>query len=160
MRISRTLFTVLAIVAAGHTAQAQTLATAPTTVNMSISAVNSLSFASSVSLTINSGAAGSALTSATGSSTYDIVSNATNSKITGVIDADMPSGASLSVTLGAPTGATSAGAKALSMTAVDLVTAISNVSETGLAVSYTFGADVHTSSSLTRVVNYVLTPGA
>ena len=160
MRLSRTLLTVIAIVAAGQTAQAQTLASASTTANMSISSVNSLSFATSVSLSITTGVAGSALTSATAASTYSIISNTTDSKLTGVLDTDMPSGSALSVSLNAPTGATSAGTQALSSAAVDLVTGISNVSETGLGVTYTFAADVHTPATLTRVVNYVLTPAA
>jgi hypothetical protein len=160
MRLSRTLLTVIAIAAAGQTAHAQDLASASTTANLSISAINSISFASSVSLTIAGGTAGSGLTAATATSTYDIISNATDSKLTGVIDLDMPANSSLSVSLGAPAGATSAGSVALSSTAVDLVTGISNVSETNLPVSYTFGADVHTAASLTRTVTYVLTAGA
>lgn len=161
MRNFRTLLTVTALVAAGQTVQAQSsLASGETTANMTIADINTLRFDNSVSLNILTGAAGSALTTVTASSLYDIISNASGSKLTAVIDEDMPEGSSLSVTLAAPSGATSAGKQTLTSSAVDVVTEISNVSQTGLSMTYTFGADVNTPKSLERTVTYVLTAGA
>jgi hypothetical protein len=160
MRISRTLITVLAIAAAGETAQAQAqLDSTAQTVNMSVSTINKISFAASVSLNIASGTAGTALTT-TASSTYDIISNDSLVKITAALDSDMPTGSALSVNLTAPTSATSAGRRTLSTTPVELVTGIHPISETAIPLTYTFDADVNTPATLTRVVSYVLIQGA
>lgn len=74
--------------------------------------------------------------------TWAITTNDTASvKVTGQIDAAMPTNTSLSVTLAAPaTNGTSAGEKALGVTAVDLVTGMSQLNETGLGVTYKFTA--------------------
>ena len=81
-------------------------------------------------------------------STYDISTsgaeddgNAVNGdetqKITGVLSTDVTTG-TLEVALGAPAGATSSGATALSSSAVDLVTGIGQVTEAGLSMDYTY----------------------
>ena len=160
MRITSTMIGAIALFAIAPAAHAQ-LATADQTVNMSVSSINSLSFASSVSLTVNAGTIGStSLTPATASSTYGIISNDSSAKLSASIDLDMPAGSSLEVDLAAPTGATAVGPTALSTVATDLVTAIPAVSESGVALTYTFTADVNTPSSLTRTVHYVLAQGA
>src|SRR4051812_33184538 len=147
MRITSTMIGAIALFAIAPAAHAQ-LATADQTVNMSVSAINSLSFAGSVSLTVNAGTIGStSLTPATASSSYGIISNDSSAKLSASIDIDMPAGSSLEVDLAAPTGATAVGPTVLSTVATDLVTAIPAVSESGVALTYTFTADVNTPSS-------------
>ena len=142
MRITSTLVAAIAFFAVAPAAQAQ-LATADQTVNMSVSSINSLSFASSVSLTVNAGTIGSSsLTPATASSTYGIISNDSSAKLSASIDIDMPAGSSLEVNLAAPTGGTAVGSTALSTVPVDLVTAIPAVSESGVALTYKFTRDI------------------
>ncbi len=165
MRIPNSLYVALLIVGAAQASQAQ--ATADQTVNMSVSAVNQLSFAPSLSLSVSTGTIGtSSLTPATATSTYGIISNVDSvnvAKISATLDADMPAGSTLEVNLDAPssvTGAVSAGKQALSTSSVDLVTSIPAVNEAGIALTYTFTADVNTPASLTRTVHYVLTQGA
>ena len=169
MRITNTLLAALVLAGIAQTAKAQgtELTSADQTVNMTVSAVNQLSFAASVSLTVSTGVIGSgALTPATAASTYGIISNVDSvsvAKISATLDSDMPTGSSLEVSLDAPssvTGAVSAGNQALSTTSVDLVTNIPAVNESGIALTYTFTADVNTPASLSRTVHYVLTQGA
>ena len=166
MRLSHTLLAAVVLAGVAQTAKAQELANADQTVNMTIDAVNQLSFAASVSLTISAGTIGGSLTAATASSTYGIISNVDSvsvAKISATLDSDMPVGSSLEVSLDAPssvTGAVSAGSKALSTTSVDLVTNIPAVNETNIPLTYTFSADVNTPATLSRTVHYVLTQGA
>ena len=63
--------------------------------------------------------------------------------------------------MGAPTGGTSAGYQALSTSDVDLVTGITKLNETGLALSYKLDATsaAGTLSSTTRVVTFTITGG-
>jgi hypothetical protein len=170
MRITNTLLAALVLTGIAQTAKAQgttELTSADQTVNMTVSAVNQLSFATSVSLTVSTGIiGGGALTPATAASTYGIISNVDSvsvAKISATLDSDMPSGSSLEVSLDAPssvTGAVSAGKQALSTTSVDLVTNIPAVNESGIGLTYTFTADVNTPATLSRTVHYVLTQGA
>ena len=116
--------------------------TAQQTVTYEVSAINELSVsAATASLTVNSATAGSAPNVATDATTsYAITTNESNRKITGAINSNMPSGVTLSVTLAAPTGATSSGKLALSTTAVDLVRGISTLNESGKGISYELAA--------------------
>ena len=95
-------------------------------------------------LIINTAIAGSDLAPVTdASTTYGIDITDPNMKITGEIDTAMPSGTSLSVTLGAPTGATSMGQVTLSPTAQNLVTGLDeNMVESGMTISYELSASV------------------
>ncbi|HEX6052062.1 MAG TPA: hypothetical protein VFZ21_22490 [Gemmatimonadaceae bacterium] len=168
MRITNSLLAAALLLAGtAQLSQAQELASTDQTVTMSVSAINQLSFAASVSLTVSTGVIGTnALTPATASSTYGIISNVDSvsvAKISATLDTDMPAGSSLEVSLDAPTtvtGAVAAGKLALSTTSVDLVTNIPAVNESGIPLTYTFTADVNTPASLSRTVHYVLTQGA
>src|SRR5947209_11234432 len=97
----------LAAVAPAAAAQDQT-------VSIEVQSINQLSFTGSPSLVISSGVAGNAPTSATANVTYAVTTNETDRKITAQIDQAPPSGLTLSASLAAPTGGTSAGAVALS----------------------------------------------
>lgn len=140
--------------------QAATTATA--TVTFTIGTINAISVSGNpTALTINTATAGSAPTSVTDTSTtYNVTSNATNQRITGAIDLAMPSNVTLTIALGAPSGATSAGAVSMTTTAQNLVTAISNVAESGLAITYTLAATVSAAvqGPSTRVVTYTIGP--
>jgi hypothetical protein len=148
---------VLALVAFGAaSAQAQTQ-----TVTFAVNAINQIAFIGSPSLTITTAVAGSAPTSVTdATATWAVTTNQTGAKISASMPA-MPTGLTLSSSLTAPTGGTSAGFLALSATAVDLVTGITKLAQGSLGVSYkldaTAAAGVVTSS--TRLVTYTITGG-
>ena len=151
-----------ALIALGVTAYAGPTATQ--TVTYEVSAINELSVsAATASLTVNSATAGSAPSAVTDSTTtYAVTTNETNRKITGSINSNMGSGVTLSVTLGAPTGATSTGKQALSTVAADLVTGISALNETGKSITYELAATTAAGvvPSATKTVTLTITAGS
>jgi hypothetical protein len=96
------------------------------------------------SLVINSATAGFDLAPVTdATTTYSVSVTTGTKKITGAIDLAMPANTSLKVALAAPSGATSVGQVALSVTAQNLVTGIANGTDAiGLGISYEFLAAV------------------
>lgn len=148
----------LALVATAGNAAAQ----AVQTVAFEVQAINEMAFTGTPTLTINSATAGSAPTAATASASYAITTNETNRKITAQINSAMPTGVTLSVSLAAPSGATSAGSVVLGTTAADVVTAISTVEGSALTVTYTLQATSAAGvvPAGTRDVTYTLTAGA
>jgi hypothetical protein len=132
------------------------------TVTFQVSAINQIAVTGSPSLLINTAVPGSAPTSATSAgNSWAVTTNQTGAKITGSIGADMPSGLTLSATLAAPAGATSAGKQALSSTAVDLVTTITKLNAGGLGLTYDLDATAAAGvvSSSTRLVTFTITGG-
>ena len=156
--------TVIAALGATFAASAFAASSATQSVTYEVSAINELSVSSSsVSLTVNAAVAGSAPTAASDSSTsYAITTNESNRKITGSLNTAMPSGVSLSASLAAPTGGSSAGAVALTAVAQDLVTGISTLNESAKAITYdlsaTSAAGVVPSAS--KTVTLTITAGA
>jgi len=150
----------LALVAFGAaSAQAQT---ANQTVTFAVNAINQIAFAGAPSLTITTAVAGSAPTSATdATASWAVTTNQTNAKITASILTVMPAGLTLSSSLAAPAGATSAGFQALGVVAVDLVTAITKLAQGSLGVTYKLDATAAAGvvASSTRVVTYTITGG-
>lgn len=147
------------LVASAATANAQT---ATQTVTFAVNAINQIAFTGAPSLTVATAVAGSNPTSVVdNSASWAVTSNQTNAKITASIPTAMPTGVSLSVNLAAPAGATSAGAQALSATAVDLVTSVSKLAQNALGVTYTLAATPAAGvvPSSTRVVTYTITGG-
>lgn len=138
--------------------------TATQTVTYEVQAINELSVsAATASLTVSSATAGSAPNVATDASTsYAITTNETNRKITGAINSNMPSGVTLSATLAAPTGGSSGGKLALSTVAVDLVTGISTLNESGKSISYELAATSAAGvvASATKTVTLTITAGS
>jgi hypothetical protein len=130
-------------------------------VSFEVQAVNELAFTGSPTLVINAATAGSAPTSATANASYAITTNETNRKITAQVDSDLPTGVTLSVTLAAPAGGTSAGAVTLGTTAQDVVTGISTVNASGLNVGYTLSATTAAGvvAADTRTVTYTIVAG-
>lgn len=95
------------------------------------------------------------------STTWDVTSNLTGTKVTGAIDLAMPTDVTLTVNLTGPTGATSNGAVSLSTTAAALVTDITKVQESALTVTYGLKATPSAGvlASATRTVTYTITAG-
>jgi hypothetical protein len=127
-----------------------------------VSAINQVSVSGTPTLTINAAVAGSAPTTVTATgSTYSVTTNQSTAKITAAIDAAMPTGVTLSTTLAAPSGATSAGIKSLSASAVDVVTGITKLNASGLAITYQLDATSAAGvvASATRTVTYTITGG-
>lgn len=147
----------LMTLAVAGTAGAQTQ-----TINFSVAAINQLALSgNTVTLNIVSAAAGSNPTQATdNASTWAVTTNQSGAKISASLNSDMPSGLTLQVSLGAPAGATSAGALTLSSASVDLVTGVSQVAANGLAMNYTLDATPAAGvTSGTRTVTYTITGG-
>jgi hypothetical protein len=140
LRHHRTLAGVATLLAVGGVAHAADTATQD--VDITVAAVNEISVGSTVTLTINSAAAG-ADPSGNASSTYSITTNSTESKkITAQLASALTSGLSLSVNLQAPSTGVSAGATALTTSASDVVTSIEAVAAPGLTIGYTATATV------------------
>jgi hypothetical protein len=158
--MKRSFMAVLLGAAAAASAQAQT---AQQTVTMQVDAINLITVAGTPSLTISAAVAGGAPTSVTSTGhTWAVTTNQTGAKITASIPTSMPTGVTLSANMGNPTGGSSAGFQALGTTAVDLVTSITKLNETGLALSYKLDATsaAGTLTSTTRVVTFTITGGA
>ena len=149
----------LALVAfAAVSAQAQT---ATQTVTFAVNAINQISFAGAPSLTITTAIAGSAPTSVTdASATWAVTTNQTGAKISATMPA-MPAGLTLSASLAAPAGATSAGYQSLGAVSVDLVTAITKLAQNAMVVTYKLDATAAAGvvASTTRLVTYTISGG-
>jgi hypothetical protein len=91
------------------------------------------------------------------STTYALTTNETNLKITGRLGAPLPADVSLTVSLAAPTGASSVGEVALGATDVDLVTGISKLAESGRTISLRFAAPVSAGVASSTLNSLVLT---
>lgn len=104
--------------------------------------------------------AGSALTAVSNSVTTYTVHTSTSSlqKITAQINSTMPAGVTLTITLAAPTGATSLGAIALSTTAQTVVTNIPKNSSSTHSITYVLSATEAAGvvTSRTRTVTFTV----
>ena len=155
----RTLMIGLLVVAAAASAEAQT---ATQTVTFQVDAINQVAVSGTPTLAISAAVAGGAPTSVTSTgNTWAVTTNQTGAKITASIGSAMPTGVTLSANMGAPSGGTSAGYLSLGTTAVDLVTGITRLNASGLALSYKLDATSAAGvvSSTTRVVTYTITGG-
>jgi hypothetical protein len=135
-----------------------------TTVNYEVTQVSLVNIAAtSVTLTVNAGTAGTGLTDATASTSYAITNNATNQKLTGAINSAMPANTTLKLTVAAPAGSgTSQGQQTLTATAVDLVTGVGAVNESGLGMDFVLSATVDAGivASASKTLTLTLTSGA
>ncbi len=160
MKISRSMImSAILVIAAAASASAQT---ATQTVTFQVDAINQVGVTGSPTLDINAAVAGSAPTSATSAgNSWAVTCNQTGAKITASIGAAMPAGVTLSATLGAPAGAASAGIKSLGTVAVDMVTGITKLNASALALTYQLDATAAAGviTSTTRVVTYTITGG-
>ena len=136
--------------------------TATQTVTFAVNAINQISATGSPSLTVTTATAGSQPTDATdGSSTWAVTTNQSNAKISASIPSPMPAGLTLSVNLVAPAAAASAGLTALGTVAVDLVTSITKVAQSGMTATYQLSATAAAGvvGSGTKVVTYTISGG-
>ena len=114
------------------------------TIRVQVAVINELFISGNPpALTINLAGTGSQPTNVINSTTfYNISSNDSSKKITGVLNSAMPVNTALAINLAAPTGAASMGNVTLSLVAADLVTGINKVAESGKTITYTFSANV------------------
>lgn len=147
------------LLASGRAVSAQR---ATQTVTFRVEAIDQIAVQGAPALTITNAVAGQVPASATASgSSWSVTTNQTNSRITASIGSEMPPGLTLSVDLGVPDGATSAGLKALGTTPVEVASHLSKVAAAGLPLSYQLDA-VPTAGVVTtgsRVVVFTITSG-
>ena len=158
MKTGRILATA-AFLVGGASLSAQT---ATQSVAFQVDAINQIALSGSPSLVISTASAGSAPTQASASASWAVTTNQTGAKITASINSAMPSGLTLQANLSAPSGGSSAGAQTLGTTAVDVVTGITKLAQSGIAVGYTLDATALAGvvSSTSRTVTYTITGGA
>ena len=159
MKLIRYVAPALALVAAAAAdASAQS---ATQDVSFEVQAINELAFTGSPSLVISTATAGGAPASATANATYAVTTNQTHRTITAGPRSARPAGVTLSVSLAAPAGASSAGTVSLGTAAQDVVTGIGTVSGSGLDVTYTLSATAAAGvvPAGTRTVTYTITAG-
>jgi hypothetical protein len=158
MKLSSKILGGLLVAIAASSASAQT----SQTVTFQVDAINLVGVTGTPSLVINTATAGSGPTSATSSgNTWAVTTNQTGAKITASIASNMPTGLTLSATMGAPAGGSSAGAQTLSTVAVDMVTTITKLAQSGMSLSYQLDATAAAGvvTSTTRVVTFTITGG-
>ncbi len=151
---------IAAVVCLGVTGVAMAANSDNITVNYQISAINEMNVDdAAVTLNISTATAGQQPDSAIDATTYDITTNQTARKLTGVLDSDMPAGLTLRCNVTAPTGGLSAGWTALSGTAADLVTSIETVAEPDIAWNFSLNANVSAGvvAAATRTCTLTLT---
>ncbi len=124
-------------------------------VTIAVTAIDEIAISGNVTLTIDD-----ITLSDAAAASYSVTTNGTSRKITAALDTDFSSSLTLEVTVAAPTASgSSSGAVALSTAAQDVVTGISAVAESGLAVDYSATALPSTpaTTSETRTVTYTIT---
>lgn len=114
------------------------------TIGYEVTAINEIAISGNIAaMTINAATAGAQPDPVTDATTsYSITTNGTDMKITAELDTAMPDHVTLSLTATAPSVGTSAGEKALTATAQDVVTDITEVAESGIGLSYELAATV------------------
>ena len=140
------------------------VSTAQVTANHNVTIVvptfNLISVSGDVTITLGVPASpGSDPADGTAAGTYSITTNVAGQKITAAISADYSAGITLSAALTSIGGGTAAASTALSTTAVDLLTGLAAVSDTG-TINYTASATAAAApngAGETRAVTYTLT---
>jgi len=155
--MKRSLFIALTLVAFSTTAFAQANK-ATQQVSINVAEIAAISVTGTVAMVINAATAGQAPDAAFSTVSYSVSTNGTDKKISAELDTAMPTGLTLNATMAAPTGASSAGKLSLSKTSKDLVSGITKVRGTGLALNYEAVATVEASpDSYVRTVTYTIT---
>ena len=123
------------------TFSANTSAQTSQTATFQVDPINEISVSGNPgALAINTAVAGSAPTAASNASTtWAVTTNQTGAKVTAAINLAMPAGVTLSLNLQNPAGATST-TVSLRTLAVDAVTGITKLNESGRTVTYTLAA--------------------
>ena len=138
--------------------------TATQVIQFQVTAINQIGVSGAPApLVISTATAGSAPTSVTTSGgSYAVTTNEANKKITASLDAALPAGVRLEISLAAPDGAASAGDVFLSTGTADLVTGISSLAASALPISYRLSEDatVHMPAPATRTVTFTIVSGS
>ncbi len=153
------LFALFATIAAPARALGQQ---ATQVVTFRVEGIDQISFDGAPNLSITTATAGQSPASVTASGgSWSVTTNRDGTRITASVDSELPSGLTLSVRLGAPTGAASAGFRALGTTPVDVVTDLSKTAQRGLPVTYQLDALVTAGRVVagTRTVVFTITGG-
>lgn len=130
--------------------------TAQQIISVRVDVINEVSVNGELNTLVISSQKGSAANNAT----WAVTTNETNKRLVGSIDADMPTGVTLSIELEAPEKAFSNGPVVLSTTPQDLVTGISRVAEANLEVVYTLFTEIDSNvEQWQRVLTLTLTDG-
>lgn len=131
-------------------------------VTYEVTAINEIGVSGDpAALQINSATSGGAPVAVQNAlTTYSITTNQAGATITGSINTNMPANTTLSITLAAPTGGTSAGSQPLSTVAATLATCVLAVSESGNVITYDFAATAAAGvvPSATKVVTLTVVP--
>jgi hypothetical protein len=162
MRITRLVIALTGALALGLCAERVHAQTATQTVTFRVVPISRIAISAPVGpIVVSTASAGSAPTSASmGGTTYAISTNEVNQKISAALDAPMPNGVSLAVSLAAPAGAASIGATTLSTASADVVTGISTVSAASLPIVYTLSASASAPVAPgTRTVTFTIAAG-
>lgn len=158
--LSTTTIAFAAVVALGDL-EAQT---ATQVVRVQVTAINQIGVTGGPApMVISSATAGSEPASVTASGgSYAITTNEANKKITASLDAALPAGVRLEVSLAAPQGASSAGDIQLSTDGADLVTGISALAASALPITYRLSADASVQMPVpaTRTVTFTIVSGS
>lgn len=94
---------------------------------------------------------------ATAKSTYSLVNNKVNQKITASLDSRMPEATELVLDAAAPKGAAAVGDVVLTDKAVDIATKVNQVNEAGIDLEYTFTASEQAGTEpFVRTVTYTV----
>ena len=146
-------------IAVAGAAQAQT---ATQTVTFRVNAISEIAVSGSPAPMVMDAPRGGGETNVTmGGTSYAITTNEGNQKIVVALDRAMPTGVSLAVLLGAPSGGASHGSVALSTRATDAVSSIPAGSARALPIVYTLSATdaARQGASGTRIVTYTIAAG-
>jgi len=127
-------------------------------VSINVAEISVIAVSGTINMTIASATAGQAPDAATAAATYAVTTNGKNQKISAQLDREMPKGLSLFATMAAPSKAKSAGKVQLSGKSSDLVSSITSVNESGLALNYEAVATVDaTPDTVVRTITYTIT---
>ncbi|HXT13993.1 MAG TPA: hypothetical protein VN706_00085 [Gemmatimonadaceae bacterium] len=132
------------------------------TISFRVEPINQISVQGSPVLTVRDAIPGGPLSSVTvDGSTWSVTTNSTGAKITANLDQDLPAGLTLSVSLGAPTGAASAGLQVLRTTPVDVVANVSRTAAADLPIRYRLDAAITSGVVVegTRHIVFTITDG-
>lgn len=137
---------------------------ASVTITISVSPINVIAISGgAVTLSVNSAVAGSAPTSVTDEThTYAITTNEQHRAIQASIDADMPQGVTLLMSLESPSAEATSTVVALSTTPARAVTGISTLAVANKKITYTMNAtaDAGVVPTITRVVTLTIVDDA
>jgi len=127
-------------------------------VSINVAEIAVIAVHGTINMNINTATAGQAPDPTSASATFDLSTNGKDKKISAKLDRKMPKGLTLYAQMDAPSKAKSAGKVELSDKSVDLLSKISNVRSSGLALNYEAVATVDaTPDNVVRTVTYTIT---